>query len=152
MSRINNNKFYLCLIALMLSVTSCLEKYPESAIPEDQAITNINEANQFVLGIYADFKSSSLYSGLLTLLPDVQCDLVYAVEGFSNVYGDVWRWDIKANSPEITSVWAGLYSVIGDCNFFFDYEPRLRESVSSDAEMEKLDELCGEVHFARALA
>lgn len=94
MSRVNN-KFFICLIALMLSVTSCLEKYPDSAIPEDQAITNINEANQFVLGIYADFKSSSLYSGLLTLLPDVQCDLVYAVEGFSNVYGDVWRWDIK---------------------------------------------------------
>ena len=151
MSRVNN-KFFICLIALMLSVTSCLEKYPDSAIPEDQAITNINEANQFVLGIYADFKSSSLYSGLLTLLPDVQCDLVYAVEGFSNVYGDVWRWDIKANSPEITSVWAGLYSVIGDCNFFFDYEPRLRENINSDAEKENLDELCGEVHFARALA
>ena len=136
----------------MLSVTSCLEKYPESAIPEDKAITNINDANQFVLGIYADFKSSSLYSGLLTLLPDVQCDLVYAVEGFSNTYGDIWRWDIKANSPEITSVWAALYSVIGDCNFFFDYEDRLRESVNSDAEKENLDELCGEVHFARALA
>ena len=152
MSRINNNKFYICLIAVLFSVTSCLEKYPESAIPEDKALTNINEANQFVLGIYADFKSSSLYSGLLTLLPNVQCDLVYAVEGFSNVYGDVWRWDIKANSPEITSVWAGLYSVIGDCNFFFDYEPRLRETVNSDAEKENLDELCGEVHFARALA
>ena len=152
MSKIINNKVFIILTLLMLSVTSCLEKYPDSAIPEDRALTNIDEANQFVLGIYADFKSSSLYSGLLTLLPDIQTDLVYAVEGFSNVYGDVWRWDIKANSPEITSVWASLYSVIGDCNFFFDYEDRLRASVSSDAEKENLDELCGEVHFARALA
>lgn len=140
------------MMAAALCCTACLEKYPEDAIPEDDAITTISEANQAVLGIYADFKSSSLYSGLLTLLPDIQADLVYAVDGYSNTYGDIWRWEILANNNEITAVWAALYGVIGDCNFFFDYEQRLRESLVSDDDIEELDELCGEVHFARALA
>ncbi|MGM9739797.1 MAG: RagB/SusD family nutrient uptake outer membrane protein [Candidatus Cryptobacteroides sp.] len=136
----------------LLVFSSCLEKYPEEAIPEEKAITTVDEANQFVLGIYADYKSSALYSGLLTLLPDIQSDLVYAVDGYSNTYGDVWRWEILATNNEITSVWAALYNVIGDCNFFFDYEPSLRASLTSDDDVDSLNELCGEVHFARALA
>ncbi len=46
---------------------------------------------QALIGIYAQFKNSSLYSGYLTLLPDIQADQVYAVKGYTNVYGDVWR-------------------------------------------------------------
>lgn len=140
------------IVLALLGFSSCLEKYPEEAIPEEKAITTVDEANQFVLGIYADFKSSALYSGLLTLLPDIQSDLVYAVDGYSNTYGDVWRWEILATNNEITSVWAALYGVIGDCNFFFDYEPSLRETLTSDDDVDALNELCGEVHFARALA
>jgi len=147
-----NIKYYIVLAVAALSFTSCLEKYPQDAIPEDKAITTLDEANQFVLGIYADFKSSALYSGLLTLLPDIQSDLVYAVDGYSNVYGDVWRWEILATNTEITSVYGTLYGVIGDCNFFFDYVERLRAGLKSDEDHENLNELEGEVHFARALA
>ena len=56
----------------MVLSTSCLDKEPTHAILADQAITNVTEANQAVLGIYADFKSQYLYSGNLTLLPDIQ--------------------------------------------------------------------------------
>lgn len=146
---------YIRIIILAAAASfcaACLEKYPEDAIPEDEAITTVSEAEQAVLGIYADFKSPALYSGLLTLLPDIQADLVYAVDGYSNTYGDIWRWDILATNNEITSVWAALYGIIGDCDFFLDYEPRLRESLVNDDDAEVLDELVGEVYFARALA
>lgn len=135
-----------------LSFTSCLDVMPEDAIPEAKAITNLSEANQAVIGIYADFKSANLYSGLLTLLPDIQSDLVYAVDGFTNTYGDIWRWEILSTTPEITAVYGSLYSVIGDCNFFFDYLPQVKANISSDEDFENLEELEGEVHFARALA
>ena len=63
-------------IALTVIGTSCLDKYPEDAIPADKAITNLEELDQAAIGMYSAFKSSALYSGYLTLLPDIQCDMV----------------------------------------------------------------------------
>lgn len=74
-----NFKIYLLGVAAMLFSTSCLDKDPTHAILADQSITTVEEANQAVMGIYSDFMSRYLYSGNLTLLPDIQSDLVYAV-------------------------------------------------------------------------
>ncbi len=145
-------KHIIFVAVALLTAVSCLDKYPQDAIPADKAINTVDDANQFVIGIYASWKSSALYSGLLTLLPDIQSDLVYAVDGYSNTYGDVWRWEIHSDNSSTATVWAALYKIIGDCNFFFDYEPRVRASVTSDTDTENLDELCGEVHFMRSLA
>ena len=63
-------KIYITLAAVAFSSVSCLDKYPEDAIPEGDAIRTVEEANQAVIGIYAYMKNPNLYSGLLTLLPD----------------------------------------------------------------------------------
>ena len=83
-------KLYIALVAVLLSASSCLDKYPQDAIPQDDAIKTVSDVRQALIGIYAQFKNSSLYSGYLTLLPDIQTDQVYAVKGYTNVYGDVW--------------------------------------------------------------
>ena len=72
-----------CLTAtavMFVSATSCLEKYPGDAILEKDAMITLSDAEQTLIGIYASFKSSALYSGYLTYLPDIQSDLVYAVD------------------------------------------------------------------------
>lgn len=140
------------ILAAVLVATSCLDLYPEDAIPEDKAITTLEEADQAVIGIYSDFKSSALYSGLLTLLPDIQADLVYAVDGYTNTHGDFWRWEILQTNSSVEAVYGSLYSIIGDCNFFFDYASRLRSSLKTDQDFLEMDSLEGEVHFARAIA
>lgn len=145
-------QLFAALVTAALVFASCLEKYPENNIPEDKAIRTLSDANQAVIGIYSDYKSSALYSGLLTLLPEIQADLVYAVEGYTNTYGDIWRWEILSTNPEIEAVYGSLYSVIGDCNFFFDYVERLRSTLTEDDEFDHLRALEGEVYFARALA
>ena len=142
----------LIIIAASLSVVSCLDQYPDDAIKEDNAITTLDEADQAVIGIYSDFKSGALYSGLLTLLPDIQADLVYAVDGFTNTYGNFWRWEILPTDTDVEAVYGALYSIIGSCNFFFDYNDRLRETLKSDQDFKQLESLEGEVYFARALA
>ena len=91
----NKIKIYLLLIVMGTVSVSCLDKYPEDAIPADKAINTVDDANQAMIGIYAAFKDASLYSGRLTLLPDLQADLIYAVTGYSNQYGDIWRWNIR---------------------------------------------------------
>lgn len=141
-------------IALALSVTavSCLDKIPTDAVPAGQAIRNVEEANQAVIGIYADYKSAYLYSGNLTLLPDIQADLVYAINGNTNVYGDVWRWNIQPTNSDIEAVYGTLYKVIGDCNFFFEQVAKWENDITDDEDYDRLQEYKGEVHFARALA
>ncbi|MGM9735794.1 MAG: RagB/SusD family nutrient uptake outer membrane protein [Candidatus Cryptobacteroides sp.] len=148
--KININKILIFIVTAILSA-GCLEKFPENAVPGKEAVTNVAEAEQAVTGIYAAFKSSALYSGYLTLLPDIQCDMVQAVEGYSNVYGDIWRWDILSTNTQIQSVYGSLYGIIGKCNYFFDMVSQFEGDLQDATEIETLNNLKGEVYCARAL-
>lgn len=139
-------------LCMMLTATSCLDKYPESGIPADKAINTLEELDQAAIGVYSSFKSAALYSGYLTLLPDIQCDLVYAINGYTNVYGNIWRWDILATNSEITAVYASLYDVISRANFLLEYAPRVELTLKNDEEIGQFKQICGEAYFARAIA
>lgn len=145
-------KSYLLITLGVCMLTSCLDKYPQDEIPANQAITTVDEADQAVIGIYNAWMSGALYSGYLTLLPDLQADLAYAVNGYTNTYGDIWRWNILATNSQITSVYGALYEVIGRCNFLLSNIEKVRENVYDDADFDRLEQYCGEAYFARALA
>ena len=140
------------LAAASLLAVSCLEKEPGDAIRTENAMQTYAEAEQVLVGIYADWKSSALYSGLLTLLPDIQSDLVYAINGNTNTYVDIWQWDILPTNRYVEAVYAALYGVIGDCNFFLDKLPALRKSIKDDNQLAVLIDFEGEVRVSRALA
>lgn len=139
-------------MAVSMVAVSCLEKEPGDFIRTEDAMQSYSEAEQLLVGIYADWKSAGLYSGLLTLLPDIQADLVYAINGNTNTYVDIWQWDILPTNRYVESVYAALYSVIGDCNFFLDKLPALREKTVDDRELAILVDFEGEVRVSRALA
>ena len=140
------------MLAVVLSLNSCLEKNPGDFILEEEGMLTLADAEQTLTGIYSAYMSGGLYSGYLTLTPDIQSDLVYAVQGNSNAYGNIWQWDIRSTSPEIEGVYAALYRVIGRCNFYLDKVGALRESLTDDDEIKYLDYYTGEVYCARALA
>ena len=133
-------------------MTSCLEKIPGDAIPESEGMKTFNDAEQTLTGIYSAWMSGALYSGNLTLLPDIQADLVHAVQGNSNTYGTLWQWDIRPTNSEIESVYGALYTVIGRCNFYLDQVEALRSGITDDETITYLDYYTGEVYCARALA
>lgn len=146
-------KLYILLIAVTFSATSCLDKMPEDSIPFDESIQTVDDVNLAVIGIYDTFKSSALYSGNLTLLPDLQTDFVYGVNGNTNIYGNIWRWkDILATNTDIESVYAALYNVINRCNFLLDRVDGVRKNTTDDKDLDQIDQCCGETYFARALA
>lgn len=145
-------KLYITLAAIIFSSTACLDKYPEDAIPQGDAIKTVEDVDQAIIGIYAGFKATALYSGYLTLLPDIQTDLVYAVQGYTNVYGNIWRNEILATNPEIKDIYGALYIIIGRCNFILDNVDQVEANTTDDAQLDKLDNYKGEVYFARALA
>ncbi len=144
-------KFIIVCLAAVSSVTSCLDKYPGAAIPVEEAMETYSDAQQHLIGIYAGLLSGNLHSGLLTLLPDIQSDLVYAVEGFSNTYGNIWQWNIRPTDSEIEAVYAALYSVIGNCNFFLDRIDAVMESQTDDLKIDNLVDCTGQVYAIRAL-
>lgn len=140
------------VIVAAFALSSCLEKNPQDYIVDTEAMTSLNGAEQTVTGIYTAYMSSGLYSGYLTLLPDIQSDLVMAVEGNSNTYGEIYQWTFRPTNREIESIYAGLYTVIGRCNFYLDQVDVLRAKLSSDADIQTLDQYTGEVYCARGLA
>ncbi len=140
----------VCIASILMS--SCLDKTPSNAIIDDNAIQTISDAEQLVNGIYAAFLSPALYSGYLTLCPDIQADYVHAVEGFRNVYGRFWNWDLKGTDSEIQAVYSALYTVIGRCNYLLDNIGNVEDNIRTEAEFAKLEMYIGEAHFARALA
>lgn len=137
--------------AVLLGTTSCLEKFPGQSIPEDEAMQTYNDAEQHVVGIYSSLKSGYLYTGALTLLPDIQSDLVYAAEGNSNTYGDHWQWKVRSTNAETEGVYGSLYAVIGNCNFFLDCIDAVKAEETDDEKLDDLDEYTGEVYAIRAL-
>lgn len=140
------------VIAVAFSMTSCLEKLPGDFILEEEGMKTLSDAEQTLTGIYTAYMSGALYSGYLTLCPDIQADLVYAVQGNTNTYGTLWQWDIRSTNSEIEAVYAALYRIIGRCNFYLDKVDGLRASLTDDAEIQYLDYYTGEVYCARALA
>ena len=142
----------MMLVAMIATLTSCLEKYPDYAIPQDKAINTLDDLDQAAIGLYDSFKSGALYSGYLTLLPDIQCDMVHAINGYTNTHGNIWRWDILATNSEITSVYAALYQVIARANFLLEYAPRVEATLIEDSDIEHYNQICGEAYFARAMA
>ena len=140
------------LLAVALGLSSCLEKIPGDYILEEDTMNTVAEAEQILTGIYSAYMSGSLFSGYLTLCPDIQADLVYAVNGNTNTYGNIWQWDIRSTSSEIESVYAALYKVIGRCNFYLDQVEELRDRLTDDVDIMTLDFFTGEVYCARALA
>lgn len=149
---LRNIKIYTIAIIAMMSLVSCLDKEPSSAIPEHEAMMTFEDAEQTVTGIYAMLKSGSLYSGYLTLLPDIQADFVYAVDGYSNTYGTFWQWDIRPTNSEIESVYASLYGIISNCNFYLENIDRVMDEQTNDDKIGTLEQYTGEVYTIRALA
>lgn len=140
------------VIAVSFSLASCLEKFPGDAILETESMKSLDDAEQILTGIYTAYMSSGLYSGYLTLCPDIQADLVYAVQGNTNTFGTLWQWDIRSTNAEVEAVYASLYRVIGRCNFYLDQVDELRDSLTDDEQIKYLDYYTGEVYCARALA
>ena len=151
-STIYKLRVFVVAVATLLVATSCLDKYPGSAILEEQSMQTYEDAEQLVTGIYSMFKSGALYNGYVTLLPDIQTDMVYAIDGYSNQYGSFWLWQIRSTTSEVESVYAACYSIIANCNLFLERVDSVKANTIDDGKLTSLDYYTGEVYTLRALA
>lgn len=54
---------------LSLVFTGCLDKYPDNAIPDKEAIQSVSDANQAVIGIYASYKKFCIIQRISDFAP-----------------------------------------------------------------------------------
>ncbi|MEG0993668.1 MAG: RagB/SusD family nutrient uptake outer membrane protein [Bacteroidales bacterium] len=150
----NKFKLYTLIAATSVCLSSCddfLTKYPDTAIPQEKAMTTLEDCNEVVLGIYSAFKNSSLYSGALAL-QDIQADYVYAAVGFNNNYGELYRWNMRPTTTYVDGVYAGLYKIASRSNFFFDYREQVEATLNTESDRAVFKRRLGDAQFARALA
>ncbi|MEG2179829.1 MAG: RagB/SusD family nutrient uptake outer membrane protein [Bacteroidales bacterium] len=138
--------------ALTTSCDDFLTEYPKDAIAEGEAIQTLKDVDDYVIGIYSAFKNSALYSGYLTTLPDLQTDLVYAINGYSNANGEMYRWEVRSTTPQIEAVYQGLSLIVARCNKLLDIEDQVQAMVKNETDRVNLNKRLGEVYFARSLA
>lgn len=148
-------KIYYILLLTILPLTGCddfLTEIPETAIPENEAMTTLKAAEEVCIGTYSTFKNPTLYSGSLVQAPEVQSDLFYAAKGYTNRFGDFFRWEVNANDATLQDVYYGLYQIVNRCNFFLDNEKTVRETLKSKDEKALMDKYTADICFMRAYA
>ena len=147
-------KILFLLISFLFATTSCeMDLVPDSAVPEHEALRTLDDCDAWVVGIYSAFKNSALYSGYMTLLPDIQADMAYsALNTNTGIYTNFYQWDILSTTPEIASVYNGLYNIVARCNFFFDYKEQVEKTLETTSDKDEFKKRLADVYFARALA
>lgn len=92
----------------------------------------LDDCSEVVTGIYSAFKNGALYSGPLTILPDIQADMAYASSTNMGQYTAAYRWEIKPNDTDVESIYVGLYQIVARCNFFLDYKDQVYETLTKE--------------------
>lgn len=143
----------LLMLLAAFNASCSLELTPDSSIPENKALHTLDDCDAWVVGIYSAFKNDALYSGYLTLLPDIQADMAYAAQSTNTgFYMQYYQWNFNSASPELVSVYNGLYNIVARCNFFLDYKEQVEANLTTEADKTNFEKRLGEVHFARAMA
>lgn len=146
-------KIFVLLLGLLLAACEgFLTELPDTAVPEGEAMKDLASAEEVCLGVYSTFKNPALYSGTMVQAPEVQADLFYAAKGYSNRFGDFYRWEVNANDASLLDVYYGLYQIVNRCNFFLDHEAEVRETLKTKEEKASMDKYTADVCFMRAYA
>ena len=147
--------YLLPLLFMLVGLTAChdfLEETPATAIPEKEAMQTLSAAEEVCIGIYSSFKNPALYSGTMVQATEVQSDLFYAAKGYSNRFGNFYRWELNANESSLLDVYGGLYQIVSRCNFFLDHEEEVRATLTNKNDVKLMDKYTADVCFMRAYA
>ena len=108
-------KIYLiALSVLTLGMTSCeMDLKPYNSIPDTEALQSYNDFKNMRVGIYSPLRTVN--SGTFLLTSEIMTDNFNAMVGFSNSYGDMYRWQFNPQTSDFETIWADYQIMIGHC-------------------------------------
>lgn len=146
----NKLKYIIFALLLAFGTSACsgfLDQTPDSGVSEENAIRNINDLEQLLIGVYSPLKS--IYSGSVVIYPDLQTDLVQGVLESTLTGKDIYQWTMNAGLSDVSSIWSSCWSAIPRANFLINNAHKAE--IKSDEEQERYNEIIGEARFIRAL-
>ncbi len=147
-----NIKLLFASALVAFGVTSCdMDKYPYNSLEESTYMTTVNDFANARVGLYSYYRS--LTTGGYILTPEIQGDDFHAVAGFSNAYGNQYRWDFQPSDGNIESIWSAYYAHISRANYFIDsYQAAVKgdKGEFNEEELEVLGAYAAEAYFTRA--
>lgn len=149
-------KKYILFAALFatLGLSSCdMEKYPYNSVEESKYLKKLSDFTDARVGLYSNYRGTT--TGGYILMPEIQCDDFHATAGFSNSFGNQYRWDFQTTDGNIESVWSNYYSIIARCNFFLgSYDKVVQGEITgfSEDDLKELNSYASEAFFTRAYA
>ncbi len=135
---------------LVLGMSSCdMDKYPYNALEESTYMTSLSDFSSARVGLYSPYRG--ITTGGYITLAEIQGDAFNAVAGFSNTYGNQYRWDFQSTDGNIEAIWANFYSIIARANYFIgSYEKaQASENYTAD-ELAVMGAYAAEAYFTRA--
>lgn len=114
------NKIILTIaLAATALVSSCdMDKEPYNALVDTDALKTPTNFESARVGLYSAMKAST--AGSFYNAPEIQADCFNAVTGFSNTYGDMYRWDFDAQSGTFETIYGNFQTLISRANFIID--------------------------------
>lgn len=144
--------FVIMLSVLSLGLTSCeMDLKPYDAIPDTEALKTYNDFVNMRVGLYSPLRG--LNSGDFILTPEIMTDNFNAVVGFSNTYGDMYRWQFNTQTSDFENIWGSFQGLIGRCNYIITYSADVNlddEETFTETQVKEINQIIGEAYFLRA--
>ena len=142
----------LASVFVAFGMTSCdMEKYPYDSLEESAYMTTVDDFANARIGLYSYYRS--LTTGGFIITPEIQCDAFHAVAGFSNAYGNQYRWDFQPSDGNVEAIWASYYAHISRANYFIDSYQKAKKGEKgkfTNEELKTLGAYAAEAYFTRA--
>lgn len=146
-------KIYAIVFSVLsFGLTSCeMDLKPYNAIPDTDALQSYTDFVNMRTGLYSPLRGFN--SGTYLLTPEIMTDNFNAMVGFSNSYGDMYRWQFTAETGDFQTIWGGFQGLISRCNYVLDYSAKVDFSDNEKFTAQQVTEckqIIGEAYFLRA--
>lgn len=133
-------------------LTSCdMDTAPKGVLTDQDGITNYIDCEAARNGVYAGMRSFG--TGGYIYFTDLQMDMFIGTETNGNRNGELARGEVYSDNQDIEAVWSGVYSRIGNINYFITQAEALLESgtLENASRVANVKGFIAEAKFARAM-
>jgi hypothetical protein len=140
------------LIILTISfwvLTSCSDEFlnlkPEQSVANEEALTNLEDYNSSITGVYNDLQSPDYYGRYFIIIPDVMADDVKQ-NSQANRAIDFAQYLVTIQNADARNMWTLMYRAINSLNEIINADITVDNSVQADK-----DHIVGEALALRGL-
>ncbi|MEG2267930.1 MAG: RagB/SusD family nutrient uptake outer membrane protein, partial [Acinetobacter sp.] len=119
-------------------------------IPAGDAFKDVKTVEYLANGAYARLRDN--YGAENMLVADIQADYVNALTGYTNQYGEIYKWSFQQQDLSVKLTWENCYLTIAQCNFILDGIDAVYDSYDEAADLNRLELVRGRIHLIRAMS